>query len=429
MRVLVYPHTMEIGGCQLNAVETAGALRQRGHDVSVISRPGPLVELVRQLGLTHIPLDPRAYRRPSPHAAAHLTRLVQEQKFDIVHGYEWPPGVEAFAGPRLRLGLPVVCTVYSMAVAPFLPHSMPLIVSTGNIRMRAEAAGHAEVTLVEPPVDVHANSPGYDPGSFRADHGLDPDVPLLATVCRLAPELKLEGLLAACEAVAQIAASGTPLQLVIAGDGPARGEVEKAAAAANERAGGRAVVLTGQLADPRPAYAAADLVIGMGSSAERALAFGKPLIVQGEYGFWELLTPDTAPMFQRQGWYGIGPDTHDRGAGTMRLEKILLQLLDDRTTWPKLGEYGRTMAVGRFSLEHAAAVHEEIYLAARAAPPPPKALLARDSARSAAGLLKYKIHRKYQKFRGTAPVDDFNAVSAILRQELRGERAPAGSAR
>ena len=30
MKVLVYPHTMEIGGCQLNAVETAGALRERG---------------------------------------------------------------------------------------------------------------------------------------------------------------------------------------------------------------------------------------------------------------------------------------------------------------------------------------------------------------------------------------------------------------
>src|SRR5512132_1757764 len=87
VKVLVYPHTMEIGGCQLNAVETAGALRDRGHDVSVISRPGPLVELVWQLGLTHIPLDPRSYRRPSPRAAAQLTRLAQEQKFDIVHGY------------------------------------------------------------------------------------------------------------------------------------------------------------------------------------------------------------------------------------------------------------------------------------------------------------------------------------------------------
>jgi hypothetical protein len=33
VRVLVYPHTTEIGGCQLNAVETAGAVRERGECV------------------------------------------------------------------------------------------------------------------------------------------------------------------------------------------------------------------------------------------------------------------------------------------------------------------------------------------------------------------------------------------------------------
>jgi hypothetical protein len=235
------------------------------------------------------------------------------------------------------------------------------------------------VTFVEPPVDVRANSPSYDPGPFRTDNGLDPEVPLLAVISRLAPELKLEGLLAACEAVGQIAASGTPLQFVIAGDGSARGQVEKAAEAANARANAKVVVLTGQLADPRylrrrrPGHR-------HGIVRAARTAFGKPLIVQGEHGFWDLLTPDTAPMFQRQGWYGIGADTGDRAAGTMRIEKILLGLLDDRTAWPRLGDYGRTTAVERFSLEHVAAVHERIYLAARQAPPPSKALLARDSA-------------------------------------------------
>jgi glycosyltransferase involved in cell wall biosynthesis len=427
VRVLVYPHTMEIGGCQLNAVETAGALLERGHEVSVISQPGPLVELVRQLGLTHIPLDPKSRRRPSPRAAAQLTRLVQEQKFDVVHGYEWPPGVEAFAGPRLRLGLPVVCTVYSMSVAPFLPHTMPLIVSTDNIRRRAEAAGHEDVTLVEPPVDIRANAPDYDPGSFVKDLGLDPAIPLLATVTRLAPELKLEGILAACEVVGEVVASGTPLQFVIVGDGSARADVEQAAAAANSKAKRRAVVLTGQLRDPRPAYAAADLVIGMGSSAERAIAFAKPLIVQGEYGFWELLTPDTAPMFLRQGWYGIGDDPDDRGASTLRLEKLLLGLVEDRASWPRLGEFGRQLAVERFSLDRAATVHEELYQAARESTQRPSAgHLAGDVLRGSAGLVKYKVHRKYQRWRGTAPVDDFNAIGAILREEARSAAHPAG---
>lgn len=420
MKVLVYPHTMEIGGCQLNAVETAGALLGRGHDVSVISQPGPLVELVHQLGVEHIPLDPKTGRRPSPRAANQLIQLVRERKFDIVHGYEWPPGLEAFAGPGLRLGHRVVCTVYSMAVAPFLPHTMPLIVSTDNIRHRAEAAGYENVTLLEPPVDVHANSPGYDPGSFRQDVGLDPEVPLLATVTRLAPELKLEGLLAACAAVGEVAASGVPVQLVIVGDGSARAEVEKAAAAANARADRGVVVLTGAMQDPRPAYAAADLVIGMGSSAERALAFAKPLIVQGEYGFWKLFTADTMPIFLRQGFYGIGDDAGDGAAGARHLKEILLGLLGEPATWPALGEFGRTVAVDRFSLEHNATVHEKLYQSICEAPRPAASRLARDVVRGSASLARYKVHRKYQRWRGTAPVDDFNSVTTIIRQEARG---------
>ena len=54
------------------------------------------------------------------------------------------------------------------------------------------------------------------------------------------------------------------------------------------------------------------------------MAFGKPLIVQGERGFWELLTPDTAPVFLRQGL--VRHRLRRRAtvdASTARLEKIL----------------------------------------------------------------------------------------------------------
>ena len=37
MKVLVYPHTMEIGGSQLNAIEIAAAVRDRGHDVTTMT--------------------------------------------------------------------------------------------------------------------------------------------------------------------------------------------------------------------------------------------------------------------------------------------------------------------------------------------------------------------------------------------------------
>ena len=414
MKVLVYPHATGIGGSQLNAVEIAAAVRDRGHEVLVVSRPGPLVGTIEQLGLPHLPLDPRATRRPSGRAAAQLTRLARQHGCDIVHGYEWPPGIEAFAGPGLRLGLPVVCTVMSMAVAPFLPRTMPLTVGTEEIRLRAVASGYRHVTLLEPPVDVRANSPDYDPGTFRADLGLDPGVPLVAVICRLVAELKLEGLLAACDAVGELASCGTPVQLLVVGDGPARPLVAAAAAAANARAGGTVVTLAGLLDDPRPAYAAADVMLGMGGSAVRALAFGKPLVVQGEHGFCELLTPASAPLFIRQGWYGLGREAEGRAASSARLVRVLRELLADASSRSRLGDYGRKLVVERYSLDHAAAVQEDVYEAAmhpagRVSTPE----LTADAARTGIGVLTHKTRRKWQRWRGTLCVDDFNAVAMI----------------
>jgi len=68
------------------------------------------------------------------------------------------------------------------------------------------------------------------------------------------------------------------------------------------------------------------VVLGMGGSALRGLSFGKPLVVQGERGFWELLTPETLDRFLWQGWYGVGSGTE---AGRENLISILGFLLDN----------------------------------------------------------------------------------------------------
>ena len=407
MKVLVYPHTMEVGGSQLNAIEIAAAVRDRGHEVLVLSDPGPLVDTVRRLGLPHALVDARAKHRPSPHTAVQLKRLSRQHGIDIVHGYEWPPAVEAFAGPWLGCGMPVVVTVNSAYVAPFLPRTVPLVVCTDQTRVRAESAGHGLVTVIETPVDVRANAPGHDPGTFRSDLGFHAAVPLVAVVCRLATEMKQEGVLAACDAAAELAVSGTPVQLAIVGDGPARPQIQEAAAAANARAGHRVAALAGQLDDPRPAYAAADVMLGMGGSALRGLAFGKPLVVQGERGFWKLLTPESAPRFLREGWYGLGPEGDGRAAGARRLAGILRELLDEPSMRASLGEFGRRVVTESFSLDRAAAAHEDVYHSALSRPRPSGLSLATDAVRTGVGVAKHKTARKWQRWRGTCIVDDF----------------------
>ena len=414
MRILVRPHASEIGGSQLNAVALARAVRDRSHEVLVACEPGPLVEHVRAAGLEHVALPP-GRRRPSPAAAAELDQLVVRRGVDVVHGWEWPPVVDALA-TRLRRGTAVVGTVMSMSVVPFFPRCVPLLVGTEQIRDAALRAGHRRVGLLEPPVDIHEDHPRFPPGGFREEHALDPGAVLLAVICRLVPDLKLEGLLAACRAVGDLAARGRKVQLVIVGDGVSRSEVEEQARRANAVAGSRAVVLAGQLADPRPAYAAADVVLGHGGSALRGMAFGKPLVVLGEGGFSELLTPSTAPRFLRDGWYGVGPGS--RGSGSDGLLRAIDLLLEEHTLRTEFGDFARRLVVKRFALDDAAGLLEDEYrLALQDRAPGERS----DAARAVAGVLVHKFRRRAQRWRGTVRTDDANASPVLAAVGRSGE--------
>jgi glycosyltransferase involved in cell wall biosynthesis len=418
LKVLVYPHDMAMGGSQLNAIELAAAVRDLGHTVMIVGDDGPLVQLVRELGLPHIPL-PASRRRPSPAVARILRRLIHDEGADIVHGYEWPPALEAAAAVFPLRRAAAVGTVMSMAVAPFLPRSLPLVVGTRAIQETTAAGRPGPVHLIEPPVDVAANAPGHPTEAFRTAYGLEePDLVDIVVVCRLVPELKLEGVLTAVDVVGELARE-LPLRLTVVGDGNARPAVADHAAKANARAGRRAVVLTGELFDPRPAYAAADIMLGMGGSALRALAFGRPLVVQGEKGFWELLTPQTCPLFLQQGWYGVADGTG--GAG--RLAAILRALVPDAARRAELGAFGRRLAEARFSLTRAARVQEDIYIEALAAARAGRGLPAQgaEAARSLAGVVAHKVRRCYRAARGTRAAEDFNQVT-LARAAMSEQR-------
>jgi glycosyltransferase involved in cell wall biosynthesis len=416
LRILVYPHSMEIGGSQHNAIELAAAVRDRGHDVVLVSADGPLVETVQKLGIDHLPV-PADCNPLSIRMRRFLANVVEDRAIDVVHGYEWPPAMALYLGAHLFQGVPAVCTVMSMAVAPFLPRKMPLVVGTEDIRRKAVEAGHTSVTLLEPPVDTSLNSPSVDGSAFRSANGLDPEKVLIVVVGRLAKELKREGLLSACDAVGSLAERGVPVELAIVGDGPVKDEVSARADEANDRAGRKAVVLTGSTMDPRPAYAAADIVLGMGGSALRGMAFAKPLIVQGELGFWRTCTPETVDGFLDAGWYGLGDLEFPVGAqglaeGADQLCSELEPLIADTNRRCELGKFGRNLVVERFSLTGAAAIQEDVYASAL---DNRRRLWSAETARSAFGLLGHYGRRKARKLGGGIPAEDFNAISAQKR--------------
>ncbi|MCZ3386632.1 MAG: glycosyltransferase family 4 protein, partial [Actinomycetia bacterium] len=219
----------------------------------------------------------------------------------------------------------------------------------------------------------------------------------------------LEGLLTAIEVVPDMQPGA---RLLVVGDGPARAEVEAAADRANSRTGRRAVVLTGELVDPRPAYAAADVAIGMGGSALRAMAFGKPLIVQGERGFWELLRPGTLDQFLWTGWYGVG---RDPTAGAALLADLLGPLLMHPQQRETLGQFSLSTATERFSLQRAAQIQLDSYIRAVGGRASASPFHPASDLRAGVNFVGYKTRRGVQRALGRGATDDFNARPVASR--------------
>ena len=376
MKVVVYPHQLAIGGSQINAIDLAAAVRDLGHEVIVYGLPGPLEGCILAKGLRYVPAHRFCYRLGVSHIIQ-LAALVHKENVDLVHAYEWPPCLDAFFGPGLLFGVPVVCTVLSMSVMPILPRVLPLIMGTEELADYARATHEGSVELMEPPIDTDADNPGNNGTLFRQSYGIRPDDLLVVTVSRLATDLKLDALTDAIDAVDKLA-SCCRLRLIMVGDGDAASQLRSRAAAVNNHHSREVVTLSGAALDPRPAYAAADVVVGMGSSALRALAHGKPVIVQGERGFNAPFDADHEPLFFRQGFYGVG----DGRPGGPRLAAHIAALLADPAGRAALGARGRKVVMSRYSLRAAADKLLRIYQAAMGARLERRAMLP-DAARSA----------------------------------------------
>jgi hypothetical protein len=143
----------------------------------------------------------------------------------------------------------------------------------------------------------------------------------------------------------------------------------------------------------------------MGGSALRALSFARPLVVQGEDGFWCTLTPRSVAQFLWAGWYGRGGGS-DAGADALVAE--LEPLLGDATARDELGRYGRQLVVDRFSLESAARRQVDCYRDALARPAPPQTV-ARQEVTAGLRYTGYYLAKRIRRARGTEQSEDFNA--------------------
>ncbi len=367
LRIAVGIHSLQLGGSQLNTIDLSSRLRDRGHDVMIFAIDEPaqvsVEPVAKEAGFEIVRVPTASTLRTQ---AGHITDVVDDHAADMVHVYHedhWLGPLGAIALLR-RPGRALVVTNWMMRNNPWLPRYAPLIVGTQALVDEAkESFQKGPVWLLEPPVDTDSDSP--DPAraaAFRRDNGFADNEILVVMVTRVDRLMKLESILQSIAAVQRL--DRPDLRLVIVGDGDAMAEVRSAAAEANQKLGREAVVLTGTLHDPRPAYDAADIVLAMGGSALRGLAFARPVIVVGARGFCRPFTAETAPYFLRNGYYGEGDGDTDGSNLAGEIENLL-----DPDHRDEVGAYGASVLRERYALDVLAERLEGFYQAAVASPP------------------------------------------------------------
>lgn len=347
MKVLVFAHQLELGGTQTNAIELTAALRDaHGFEVVLFATPGPMVEVARQLGLRYLPApDPLIH--PSPGRMLALASAVRRERPDLIHVWDWWQCIDVYFGQHLLRGIPLVVTDMNMTLTSMLPKTPLTTFGLPDLVSQARAAGWREAELLLPPVDVRLNAPGaVDASTFRKQCDIKDGELVIVTVSRLAPFLKGESLRRTIAAV-RILGRELPVRLVLVGDGVARAELEQLAAEANAELARPVVMLAGPMQDPRPAYEAADILVGMGGSALRGMAFGKPVVIVGEQGFSNILNEETADWFYTNGIFGQGDGDPDNSVLVSRLRR----LAESASERAALGGFARQFVMQNFSVE------------------------------------------------------------------------------
>ncbi|MDQ4214263.1 hypothetical protein [Microbacterium capsulatum] len=348
MRVLVILNSLELGGTQINAVDFAWRLRERGIESILIGPRATADDALSLLDYARtraVAIESFAPADGMSAQARQLRRIADEHDVDLVHVCGmWGSARPTYWGPAIFGRRPWAQTVYEMSVTSVVHRHMPLIVGTEYLAEELDGRPGRTV-LISPPVDLEADMPDAAAGQrFRAANGLG-DGPLLGIVSRLDSRMKATAIATAIDAVRPLAAVGAGLYVV--GGGDAEAALGARADAVNHDLGYEAVRLLGPRADPRPAYAAADIMLGMGGSAARSLAFARPLIVHGEAGWSCLFEERSAAMLARSSFWSA--DRPERPVED--LVRIAEPLLADPARRAALGAFGRRFAQERFGLD------------------------------------------------------------------------------
>lgn len=349
--LLVAAATSTTGGGERHVADLMRGLPEAGFEVELLAPPGGDINaLAASLGITSHAADIGGMSLSGLKAAR---SAIARSNPEIVHAHGSRAAFYArVADPRARQR--VVYTVHgihtdragsSVRRAVFTAIERALVGRTRQFICvcRSDMARGGTVGILEPARAsvVHNGVPRPDPvtaGDFRAELGLDLDVPLVLSVGRYSPQKDHATLLRAWAIVHERMPEA---MLALIGSGPLEAEVR---ALADSLGLGQSVRFCATRPDLRHAYSDADLLAlsslweGLPYVVLEALGSGTPVVGTHVDGVPEAVTHGTT---------GLLVPPSDPAA----FADALVELLGDRDRARAMGEAGRTDVAERFGLE------------------------------------------------------------------------------
>lgn len=306
--------TLGAGGAEQYVVQLSNYLLAQGHRVSIVAGEPQLLRerLQQEVHVETMSLHPGAARSPLVYlrillpAIRRLVVFFRREKVTLVHTHLAASALPAWVAAKI-CGIPVVHSkMHTEAIRSgyerlIFTSRLPLLLVDRFLAFTRYLEAEIRQYWHVPPERIVLSSIGVDTERFlpdaaareasRRDLGLDAADRAMLVVARFYPEKGVELAIRAARALDDPGAV-----LLIAGDGPQREFLE---GLARDLPGRTRIRFLGLLQDPRPAYAAADILLqttrgpNLGTVVLEAMASGLPVVIAYRDGEEHKMASDT----------------------------------------------------------------------------------------------------------------------------------------
>lgn len=354
MHILQVLPTLDVGGVERGVVDLTKGLLRRGHQVTVVSAGGALVEPLTALGASHhaMPVDDKSpwsmWRCVAP-----LCRLIDETRVDLIHARSRVPAWIGYLASRWTQ-TPFVTTCHGF----YRAHPASRVMTWGrSVVVPSQALGRYLIDRFGvPPERLRIIPRGVDLSSFRFTPRLEVHQGpwRIGLIGRLTP---LKGHEVAIRALHQLVRQRLPVRLCVIGDAPPhkaqfRSRLEQVARSLQVA---HAIDWLGTRGDIPELLASLDLLIApsvypesFGRTVIEAQAVGVPVVASRLGGLAETIEDGVTGLLAEPG-------------NPTNFAQAVTRLIADEALRYRLIHQARARVEARFSVEQMVDSYEAAY--------------------------------------------------------------------